>query len=68
MTADRRSRALSAAVYVAITAIGLAAFLYPFWLPQEAAPTEAQRRLDGAYGLSSRTRRSSPPTLADGVR
>ena len=33
-----------------------------------AALTDAQRRLEGTSGPSSRTRSSSPPTVADGVR
>lgn len=32
---------VSSLLYVTITLVGLAAFLYPFWLPAEVAPTEA---------------------------
>jgi len=32
---------LSRGLYGAITVVGLAAFLYPLWLPADAAPTEA---------------------------
>lgn len=34
-------RARPVAVYVLVTLIGAAAFLYPFWLPGEALPSEA---------------------------
>lgn len=32
---------LSRGLYGSITVVGLAAFLYPFWLPADAAPTDA---------------------------
>jgi energy-coupling factor transport system substrate-specific component len=32
-------------VYLTITVVGVAAFLYPFWLPRDAAPTEAHADL-----------------------
>lgn len=35
------SRARPVAVYVLVLAVGAAAFLYPFWLPREALPTQA---------------------------
>lgn len=35
------ARARSAAVYVLVLVIGVAAFLYPFWLPSSALPNQA---------------------------
>ena len=35
------ARARSAAVYVLVLVIGVAAFLYPFWLPASALPDQA---------------------------
>jgi len=35
------ARARSAAVYVLVLVIGVAAFLYPFWLPSSALPSQA---------------------------
>ena len=34
-------RARSAAVYVLVLVVGVAAFLYPFWLPSSALPNQA---------------------------
>jgi energy-coupling factor transport system substrate-specific component len=37
VTADRRARGWSTLAYVLASAVGAAAFLYPFWLPADAA-------------------------------
>ncbi len=37
--ARRTTFDVSSLLYLAITLVGLAAFLYPFWLPAEVAPS-----------------------------
>ncbi len=46
-----RARARPALVYALMVVVGAAAFLYPFWLPQDALPSQA-------HGADARPSRS----------